>query len=354
MSGLQGRSGRSGRDTAPYAAGQTGPYAAEHAGRRARPYAPAGRRRAEYRSGPSDRWLPSAGAVARLVRAPAALTVPGDVLAGAAAAGVSNGRIPGRGTLGLAASSVCLYWAGMALNDYADRDLDAVERPERPIPSGEVSPGQALAIASGLTAAGLGLAALSGGRAALPAAVSLAGVVWAYDLALKATPAGPAAMAAARGLDVLLGSTGGAHGRRGRTRAALPAALTMAAHTFAVTVLSRREVSGATRAVPAATLAVTGAVTAAAAAYGNRAAPGDRAVGRTLAAVYLTTCGPAQFDAARTPSAPTVRRAVGAGIHAMMPLQAALTAAAGSTAAALPLTAALPLARRLARKVSPT
>jgi len=29
----------------------------------------------------------------------------------------------------------------MALNDYADRDLDAVERPERPIPSGRVSPG---------------------------------------------------------------------------------------------------------------------------------------------------------------------------------------------------------------------
>ncbi|GAA4591371.1 hypothetical protein GCM10023177_28620 [Streptomyces violaceoruber] len=72
--------------------------------------------------------LPRVHDLARLVRAPAALSVPGDALAGAAAA-----RRPlGPGLLGMTASSVCLYWAGMALNDYADRDLDVVERPERP------------------------------------------------------------------------------------------------------------------------------------------------------------------------------------------------------------------------------
>jgi hypothetical protein len=66
-----------------------------------------------------------------LVRAPAALSVPGDALAGAAAAGTL-----GRRTVGLAAASVCLYWAGMSANDWADREIDAKERPERPIPSG--------------------------------------------------------------------------------------------------------------------------------------------------------------------------------------------------------------------------
>ena len=35
--------------------------------------------------------------------------------------------------------------AGMALNDYADREIDAVERPGRPIPSGRVTPEFALA-----------------------------------------------------------------------------------------------------------------------------------------------------------------------------------------------------------------
>jgi len=69
--------------------------------------------------------------VVELVRAPAALSVPGDVLAGATAAGTLGPR-----TAALAAASVCLYWAGMAANDWADRELDARERPERPIPSG--------------------------------------------------------------------------------------------------------------------------------------------------------------------------------------------------------------------------
>jgi 4-hydroxybenzoate polyprenyltransferase len=84
----------------------------------------------------------------------------------------------------------------MALNDFADRNLDAVERPERPIPSGRVTPRQALAIAGGLTAAGLAVAG-AGGRRALGVAVPLAATVWAYDLALKQTRLGPAAMAAA-------------------------------------------------------------------------------------------------------------------------------------------------------------
>ncbi|NUO97208.1 MAG: UbiA family prenyltransferase, partial [Nonomuraea sp.] len=147
-----------------------------------------------------------------LVRAPAALSVPGDVIAGAAAGGAL-----GRRTAGLACTSVCLYWAGMAANDWADRQLDAVERPERPIPSGRVPAGAALGIAVGLTVAGLALAGLAGGRRALAVAVPLAAAVWAYDVAAKDTPAGPPAMALCRGLDVLMGATPGS-----RLAAALP------------------------------------------------------------------------------------------------------------------------------------
>ena len=39
---------------------------------------------------------------------------------------------------GVLAASLCLYAGGIALNDFFDRNLDAVERPERPIPSGIV------------------------------------------------------------------------------------------------------------------------------------------------------------------------------------------------------------------------
>lgn len=96
--------------------------------------------------------------LAQLVRAPAALSVPGDVIAGATAAG----RPLGARTFGVIGSSVCLYWAGMALNDYADATVDSVERPERPVPSGRIPRRAALAVAGGLTAAGLGLAAAAG------------------------------------------------------------------------------------------------------------------------------------------------------------------------------------------------
>lgn len=192
--------------------------------------------------------------LAELVRAPAALSVPGDALAGAAGAG-TLGTLGVR-ACGLGAASVCLYWAGMAANDWADRDVDTTERPARPIPSGRVPAGAALGVAAGLSAAGLALAGLAGGRRALAVAGPLAGAVWAYDLWLKRTAAGPAAMAACRGLDVLLGAS------PGPWRRALLPACTVAAHTFLVTALSRREVTGSRALLPAATLAGTLAVAA--------------------------------------------------------------------------------------------
>lgn len=137
-----------------------------------------------------------------LLRVSALFTVPGDALAGAASAGLR----PNRGTALAVATSLCLYEAGMALNDWADREEDARERPHRPIPSGRITPNAALAAAGGLTATGLFLASRAG-RPALAVSTALAASVWAYDLRLKHTAAGPAAMGAARALDVLLGAT---------------------------------------------------------------------------------------------------------------------------------------------------
>jgi hypothetical protein len=291
------------------------------------------------------RHVPDLRTIAELLRAPAALTVPGDSLAGASAAGWPFGIA----TPALAASSTCLYWAGMALNDYADRDLDATERSGRPIPSGRVSPGFALGLAAGLSVTGVGIAGVAGGRRALAVAVPLAGTVWAYDLALKSTPAGPVTMAAARGLDVLLG-TG-----VGRLRAAAPAALTVGAHTLAVAALSRSEVEGATPRLVRATLVATGAVgLAARLATRRRVSRLHRLAGAGLLSAYAATFGRAQLDAVRDPGPLQLQRAVRAGILGMMPLQASLTAGAGALWAAVPVAAAFPLARRLSRKVSPT
>ena len=297
--------------------------------------------------------------LALLVRAPAALSVPGDVLAGAAAAGAP---LTSR-TLGVMGSSVCLYWAGMALNDYADATIDAVERPGRPVPSGRVSRRTALAVASGLTAAGLGLAAAAGGRRSLLGALPLAGLVWAYDLGLKATPAGPAAMAGTRALDVLAGALAVESTGTALRKGAGPAVL-VGAHTYTLTALSRHEIAGAPARLPATTLAVSTATALAAAAPAVREAAGRTARNRAArpaalvtagaALAYLGTYGNAQLRAVRKPSGENVRGAVGAGILALMPLQAALTARAGAPAAATVLGVAHPLARRRARRISPT
>ncbi|KUL23748.1 prenyltransferase [Streptomyces regalis] len=319
--------------------------------------------------------------LALLVRAPAALSVPGDVIAGAAAAG----RPLGVRTLGVMGSSVCLYWAGMALNDYADATVDSVERPDRPVPSGRVPRRTALAVAGSLTAAGIGLAAAAGGRRSVGVALPLAGLVWAYDLKLKSKPVGGVAMAGARVLDVLAGAVASGAGAGAASvgvalrRAAVPAGL-VGVHTGTLMALSRHEVGGAPVRVPAATLAVSTVTAVATAIPVKRVAMAPRGgaavrhspaplkgvagtapskrlrVGLVAAGAlaYLGTYGAAQVRAVQEPSGENVRRAVGAGILGLMPLQAALTARGGAPVVAAALGVVHPLARRLARRISPT
>ncbi|MCF3120899.1 UbiA family prenyltransferase [Streptomyces arenae] len=316
---------------------------------------------------------------AELLRLPALFTVPGDALAGAATTGLH----PNHRTLLAIGSSLCLYEAGMALNDWADRTEDAVERPERPLPSGRIAPPAALAAATALTAAGLTLASRAG-RPALAVAGALAGTVWAYDLGLKHTPAGPAAMATARGLDLLLGATATAgRGNAPRARAAAPSAAVLAAHTLAVTEVSRHEAQGGSSTTPLAALAATTVLGHVVGRGGWRGSlrrgdgirqgagpgsesgrgkgpdrrphnPAPQALRAGLALAYVGTTAKPLFHAVLNPSPPLTQRAVGGGIRAMIPLQAALSARAGAVGTAL-LTAALaPAARKFARKVSVT
>ncbi|WP_308402943.1 SCO3242 family prenyltransferase [Streptomyces sp. BV286] len=363
---------------------------------------------------PSPRTVgPGLRAWVELLRLPALFTVPGDALAGAAAAGAR----PNSRTLLAIGSSLCLYEAGMALNDWADRAEDAVDRPHRPLPSGRIRPTAALAAAGGLTAAGLALASRAG-RRPLAVAGALAATVWSYDLVLKRTPAGPVAMAAARGLDLLLGGVAAG----GDTRKVVAPALTLATHTLAVTTVSRHETRGGSPWAPLTALATTTALTWSLTRAGrtgdsrtNDQPPGHTpttggdtiprqpasrasafappsfsgttfsgitfgtsfgtssgkgtlggtgfgaaetntaaALGGVLAAVYAVTFARPLFHAALNPSPPLTQRAVGGGIRAMIPLQAALAARSGAPVTALLTVALAPAARRFSRKVSVT
>lgn len=285
--------------------------------------------------------MSTARALVELVRAPAALTVVGDTLVGAAHAGYP---LRGRTAL-LPVASTCLYWAGMALNDYADRDLDAVERPERPIPSGRVRPEQAALVAAGLTTAGVTLAVTAGGARGAALVLPLAASAWAYDLALKDGPLGVPAMASARGLDVLMGAGG-------RRAGWLPAAA-VAAHVVGVTTLSRGEVHGTTRGPVVTALAGTAAA-AAASLSGPRRSKTSAVSAAAMAMAYATQVGSAQAGAWRRPDAGTVRAATGTGLRGLLPLQAALAARAGAVPLAAGLALIGPIARRAAKRVSST
>ncbi|MFE7868382.1 UbiA prenyltransferase family protein [Streptomyces bacillaris] len=284
----------------------------------------------------------------------------------ASAAGLDAGRGPARGRPG----GVWPTPPG------APRVPPPDPRPPGPTPTARVSRAAAGGAAGVLTAAGLALAARAG-RPALAVATGLAATVWAYDLRLKHTKAGPAAMAAARSLDLLLGATAAtARGAgdnvaapAGSVRDALPAALVLGAHTYGVTAVSRHEAQGGSTAVPLAVLATTAALGTAVLTAGRAArTQGPRAHRPTrphhltpadllltaFTGAYLRTAGPPLLHAALNPSPPLTQRAVGGGIRAMIPLQAALAARNGAPGSGLAVMALVPLARSLARKVSPT
>jgi 4-hydroxybenzoate polyprenyltransferase len=107
-----------------------------------------------------------------------------------------------------------LYTAGMVLNDVFDLEVDAKERPFRPLPSRQIGLATARAVGFALllggVAAGWAAGLVPGPAAAFPwrsglVATLLAAAVVLYDAYLKFTPLGPLGMGLCRLLNVLLG-----------------------------------------------------------------------------------------------------------------------------------------------------
>ena len=122
-------------------------------------------------SNPPVRLLP----VLRLLRAGTLFSPAADVVASACVA-----QLPWSGGVARAVvASVALYAAGMVWNDVADRREDAVNRPERPLPSGSLSVRFAV---------GLGVLLLAAGIAVSPCRTHhavIAALVLAYDFVCK-------------------------------------------------------------------------------------------------------------------------------------------------------------------------
>lgn len=131
-------------------------------------------------------------------------TVWTNTLAGVVLAG--NSPTDWRFLLLLAAMSLA-YTGGMFLNDAFDRDIDAKERPERPVPSGEVTAVSVFVAGFGMLAAAVILVAWcalgtgdidTGGMRAVIAAVALALAIIAYNAWHKTNPFSPLIMGLCR------------------------------------------------------------------------------------------------------------------------------------------------------------
>jgi UbiA prenyltransferase family len=140
--------------------------------------------------------MSSASGWLQLARVSNTPTVVSNSVAGAVLASAS----PDAGAVTVVAGAMALFYtAGMILNDLLDYDVDVRERPERPLPSGEVSRPAALTAVISLFAAGEALLLLEGTEPFL-AGLGLIALIVLYDAWHKGNPLSPVLMGACRAM----------------------------------------------------------------------------------------------------------------------------------------------------------
>ncbi len=144
----------------------------------------------------------------QLIRLPLLPSALGNICLGALSAGLSQSD--SLNFILLLFSSAFLYASGMVWNDYFDAGIDAIERPDRPIPSGKISPKNAAIFAIILMAMGIACALsieLLRGFSGTTLIIALAIVffILAYDGGGKNFLFGPILMGSCRFCNVLLG-----------------------------------------------------------------------------------------------------------------------------------------------------
>ena len=144
----------------------------------------------------------------QLFRAPNLFTVPGDPLAGflIATGGILDARV-----VPAIIASLCIYAAGLAMNDVIDTKEDLADRPNRPLPSGAISRSAAITAILALCAIGIGTLHAGLGPRSAVMGVALLTTVWLYNATTKRIPIiGAINMGLCRGLSLILGAIAGA------------------------------------------------------------------------------------------------------------------------------------------------
>jgi 4-hydroxybenzoate polyprenyltransferase len=302
-------------------------------------------------------WPDRILAYCQMMRPANIITAWADILVGYGVTGLipiaSDQALPSLSSLSpllwLLLATTGLYGGGIVFNDVFDAELDAVERPERPIPSGRASLNMGIWLGTALLMGGVIAAAqVSLLSAEIAFAVALGAIT--YDAIGKHHPVlGPLNMGLCRGGNWLLGMS------------AMPTAmlnhsiiaLVPIGYIAAITLMSRGEVAGGDRQLSrlALGLLLSVAIGLAALTY----LP-DYAVLSMLplGIVWLLLVLPAFIKAAITPAADLVRQAVRTGVISLIALDAATVAGFGGWLYGLAVLALLPLSRWLAVRFAVT
>jgi len=139
--------------------------------------------------------------------------------------------------LAVAAAVSLLYVGGMILNDAFDYRVDAIGRPDRPLPAGDVTVRAAFATGVALLGAGVALLFwISPTRHVFFFGVLLAAAILYYDYRHKRDPFGPVVMGICRGLVYCVAAAAAG----GLSSAVLVAAVIMTAYVVMLTHIAKR------------------------------------------------------------------------------------------------------------------
>jgi 4-hydroxybenzoate polyprenyltransferase len=270
------------------------------------------------------------------------ITAWADILAGFAAAGAYNNLQP---LVWLLLATTGLYGGGIVFNDVFDAKIDAEERPERPIPSGRASGGEAIALGSSLLAMGIG-AATQVSLTSTILAIAIATAALFYDAFSKHNPlAGSFNMGLCRGGNFLLGMS------------VVPGLLSdrwylgliPLVYIAAVTTMSQGEARGGKSITGAIALILLGVVFVSLSILGLRGKESLLAVLPFLA-LFAGRVIPSWIQATRFPSAEFIRKAVKNGVLSLILLDAAIAADFAGLIIGLCVLALLPVSMLLARQ----
>lgn len=281
----------------------------------------------------------------QLMRPANITTAWADILLGYAAAGAMTGNNFSLATLSwLILATTGLYGGGVVFNDVCDAQLDAVERPERPIPSGRASLAGAIALGTILLLSGIVAAAMVSGISCV-LAIIVASTALLYDKWGKhQTFLGPINMGMCRGGNLLLGvsALSGAIGDRWYL------ALIPIIYIAAITAISQGEVHGGKKTTGVIAIALIVLVISCILGLGILS---EYSLLITLPFLTLFTglVLPPFIKAAVNPSPELIQTAVKAGILSLIVLDATIASGFSNWTYGLSVLALLPLSRFLGR-----